>query len=179
MARLRLRYVDEFKDRHGNVRRYFRRAGHKRVRLPGLPGSTGFMEAYQRLSTAHRTGRSRSARAAPSPAPLTRYRRVLQSWPSRRTSRSRGRPIGISLRRSASSTATSASRRSNASTSRRSSRRRPTNQQRSATCCALFASCSLSRWSKDPPRQPGARHQAQSDRHERLSFVDGGGGSPV
>jgi integrase len=47
MARLRLRYVDEFKDRHGNVHRYFRRAGHKRVRLPGLPGSTEFMQAYQ------------------------------------------------------------------------------------------------------------------------------------
>jgi integrase len=47
MARLRLQYVDEFKDRFGKTHRYFRRAGFKRVRLPGLPGSAEFMEAYQ------------------------------------------------------------------------------------------------------------------------------------
>ena len=37
MARFKFPYVDEFRDRHGRVRRYFRRAGHKRVPLPGLP----------------------------------------------------------------------------------------------------------------------------------------------
>ena len=47
MARFKFPYVDEFRDRHGRVRRYFRRAGHRRVPLPGLPGSTEFMEAYQ------------------------------------------------------------------------------------------------------------------------------------
>lgn len=41
-----LRYVDEFKDRHGHVRRYFRRPGGKRVPLPGEPGSKEFMDAY-------------------------------------------------------------------------------------------------------------------------------------
>ena len=46
MARIRLRFVDEFIDRHGKPHRYFRRAG-KRFRLPGLPGSTEFMAAYQ------------------------------------------------------------------------------------------------------------------------------------
>jgi integrase len=46
MARIRLRFVDEFIDRHGKPHRYFRRAG-KRVQLPGLPGSMEFMAAYQ------------------------------------------------------------------------------------------------------------------------------------
>src|ERR1700730_791237 len=47
MARIKLRYVNEFVDRHGKVRYYFRRPGSSRVTLPGLPGSTEFMSAYQ------------------------------------------------------------------------------------------------------------------------------------
>jgi len=47
MARLRLEFVHEYRDRHGKPRRYFRRRGSKRIPLPGLPGSTEFMEAYQ------------------------------------------------------------------------------------------------------------------------------------
>lgn len=47
MTLLRLKFVHEFRDRHGKVRRYFRRPGHKRMPLPGLPGSEEFMAAYQ------------------------------------------------------------------------------------------------------------------------------------
>ncbi|WP_374385119.1 tyrosine-type recombinase/integrase [Dongia sp.] len=47
MRRPRLPYVQEFKDRHGKVRRYFRRPGFKPLPLPGLPGSTEFQEAYR------------------------------------------------------------------------------------------------------------------------------------
>ena len=47
MARIRLRYVNEFIDRHGKVRYYFRRPGSRSVKLPGLPGSIEFMDAYQ------------------------------------------------------------------------------------------------------------------------------------
>jgi integrase len=47
MARLRLRYVNEYRDRHGKVRRYFRRPGARAIPLPGLPGSIEFMAAYQ------------------------------------------------------------------------------------------------------------------------------------
>ncbi len=47
MTRIRLAYVHEFRDRHGRVRRYVRRPGHKRVPLPGLLGSDEFMTAYQ------------------------------------------------------------------------------------------------------------------------------------
>jgi hypothetical protein len=43
-----LRYVHEFKDRHGKTRRYVRRRGFKPAPLPGPPGSPEFMEAYQR-----------------------------------------------------------------------------------------------------------------------------------
>lgn len=47
MTRLVLKYIHEFRDRHGKTRRYFRRPGFKRVPLPGTPGSEQFMAAYQ------------------------------------------------------------------------------------------------------------------------------------
>jgi integrase len=40
-------YVHAFVDRHGKARFYFRRAGFKKVPLPGLPWSPEFMAAYQ------------------------------------------------------------------------------------------------------------------------------------
>jgi integrase len=47
MTRIRLDYIHEYRDRHGKPRRYFRRPGFKRIPLPGIPGSSEFMEAYQ------------------------------------------------------------------------------------------------------------------------------------
>ena len=47
MTRIKLRYVNEFVDQDGKVRRYFRRAGRRAIPLPGLPGSIEFMAAYQ------------------------------------------------------------------------------------------------------------------------------------
>ena len=47
MTKIRLAYVQEF-IRHGIVRRYFRKAGCKRVTLPGVPGSPEFNAAYER-----------------------------------------------------------------------------------------------------------------------------------
>jgi integrase len=47
MTRIRLKHVNAFRDRHGQLRHYFRRPGCKSVALPGLPGSAEFMEAYQ------------------------------------------------------------------------------------------------------------------------------------
>src|SRR5262245_45388293 len=63
MTRLRLEYVHEYRDRHGKLRRYVRRPGVRRVRLPGLPGSPEFMQAYQD--------------AISGPAPLVRSRHKL------------------------------------------------------------------------------------------------------
>ena len=42
----RLPYVQEYRDRHGKIRRYFRRPGSRRIPLPGRPGSKEFMTAY-------------------------------------------------------------------------------------------------------------------------------------
>jgi integrase len=47
MAVIRIPYVKAYTDRHGKVRRYFRKPGCKVVPLPGVPGSTEFMAAYQ------------------------------------------------------------------------------------------------------------------------------------
>jgi len=47
MARLRLRYVNEYVDRTGKLRRYFRRGGSQLGALPGDVGSEEFMTAYQ------------------------------------------------------------------------------------------------------------------------------------
>lgn len=47
MTRIRLAYIHEFMDRHGRIRRYFRRPGFKRLPLPGLPGSPEFNAAYE------------------------------------------------------------------------------------------------------------------------------------
>jgi integrase len=48
MTKLRLRYVNEYVDRTGKLRRYFRR-GSTRGPLPGDVGSPEFMAAYQAL----------------------------------------------------------------------------------------------------------------------------------
>jgi integrase/recombinase XerD len=46
MVTLHLRFVVSDRDRHWNVRYYFRRKGEKKVRLHGIPGSKEFMDAY-------------------------------------------------------------------------------------------------------------------------------------
>lgn len=46
MTKILLKYVHEYRDRHGKVRRYFRKDG-KRIPLNGSPGSPDFMRAYQ------------------------------------------------------------------------------------------------------------------------------------
>jgi hypothetical protein len=45
---MRLRYVQAFVDRKTGVAfHYFRRRDYPRIRLPGMPGSREFMEAYR------------------------------------------------------------------------------------------------------------------------------------
>jgi integrase len=46
MTTIRLKYIHEFVDRHGKVRRYFRRHGYKQVPLPDPVGSAAFNEDY-------------------------------------------------------------------------------------------------------------------------------------
>ena len=47
MTKIKLLYINEYRDRHGKPRRYFRRPGCRAAPLPGLPGSIEFMAAYQ------------------------------------------------------------------------------------------------------------------------------------
>jgi integrase len=47
MTRIRLKYINAFRDRHGRLRYYFRRPGYKSVALHGLPGSAEFMDGYE------------------------------------------------------------------------------------------------------------------------------------
>ena len=100
MANFRLRYVHSFVDHNGHPRHYFRRLGYKRVTLPGLPGSTQFMEAYQaalagQTAPRHDIGASRTVpgtinalvvayynKALPLLSPITRstYRNILERF---------------------------------------------------------------------------------------------------
>jgi hypothetical protein len=47
MTLVKFWYVTWDRDRHGNVRFYFRRPGKPKVRLRGLPGSDEFVESYR------------------------------------------------------------------------------------------------------------------------------------
>lgn len=45
--KIKLPYLNEFRDRHGKMRRYVRRPGCRPVPIPGVPGSPAFMDAYR------------------------------------------------------------------------------------------------------------------------------------
>jgi integrase len=47
MGRIKLPFVNSFRNRHGTLVCYFRRRGCKTVRLRGIPGSSEFMRAYE------------------------------------------------------------------------------------------------------------------------------------
>jgi hypothetical protein len=64
MARINLPYVQEFVDRHGKVRRYFRKNG-KRTPLPGPPGSKEFREAYEAAASGEWDGEAKDRDVSP------------------------------------------------------------------------------------------------------------------
>jgi hypothetical protein len=47
MAFVKFRYITKDRDRHGNLRLYFRRPGKPKIRLRGLPGSDEFLTSYK------------------------------------------------------------------------------------------------------------------------------------
>jgi integrase len=49
MADITLPFINSYYDVRGKLRHTFRRTGHKRVSLPGSPGSSTFMEKYNEL----------------------------------------------------------------------------------------------------------------------------------
>ncbi len=58
VALLDVKHVQRFTDRHGRVRHYFRRSGHKRVALKGEPGTVEFAESYQAALSADKPART-------------------------------------------------------------------------------------------------------------------------
>src|SRR5258706_14430383 len=98
VSKIRLAYIKAYRDRHGKVRHYVRRRGHKLVPLPGQPGSNEFMAAYANTLEAapeatteigaNRTragcvnamcvGYMASTAFPPSPASQAQYRRILE-----------------------------------------------------------------------------------------------------
>ena len=57
MIQIRVRYVVEDVDRHGNRRLYFRRKGCRKVRMQAQPGTAEFFEEYQRLLAQSNAGK--------------------------------------------------------------------------------------------------------------------------
>jgi len=47
MTLVRFQYITKDRDRHGNLRFYFRRPGKPKIRLHGLPGSEEFLAGYK------------------------------------------------------------------------------------------------------------------------------------
>jgi integrase len=71
-----LQHVNKFTDRHGKVRRYFRRPGQRAVPLPGEPGSVEFLTAYlaelQKIAPAE-IGNATRSKAGTVSAAITGY----------------------------------------------------------------------------------------------------------
>ena len=75
MAKLPLKYVVVDVDRHGKVRRYFRRKGKPKIPLPGLPGSAEFMAAYQLALEGKLEGKDK-----PGKAPDGSFRELVEEF---------------------------------------------------------------------------------------------------
>jgi hypothetical protein len=82
MAKLKLKYVNEYIDRTGKLRRYFRKGGRQLGTLPGEVGSDEFMAAYaaylnEQPAAAKR--RRRTPTASQGLSPTTSAMRCTQS----------------------------------------------------------------------------------------------------
>ena len=62
--RVRLKYLSEDTDRHGNVRCYVRLPGKKKIRMRALPGTPDFMTEYQEAISLAKTDQPRQASEA-------------------------------------------------------------------------------------------------------------------
>lgn len=62
---MRLPYINEYRDRHGKVRRYFRRPGSAQIALPGNPGSPEFQRAYSLAMAGLAAKPAKEPRSAP------------------------------------------------------------------------------------------------------------------
>lgn len=74
---IRLRYLVEDPDRHGNVRIYVRRPGHPKIRLHEKPGTDAFMAEYKAAMAGHLPAGKRKNAAAAAP---DSFRWLVQQW---------------------------------------------------------------------------------------------------
>jgi integrase len=65
MTRIKLKHIDRFKDRHGRVRYYYRRGKGSRIMLPGAPGTSEFLAAYQAAQEGQVSERQQKLRGEP------------------------------------------------------------------------------------------------------------------
>ncbi|MGV8832559.1 MAG: tyrosine-type recombinase/integrase [Devosia sp.] len=61
-----LKHITEDKDRHGNVRVYFRKAGQPKVRLTEKPGTDAFLKEYRRAASGEAVASATVPKAKPS-----------------------------------------------------------------------------------------------------------------
>jgi hypothetical protein len=87
MASIRFRYITKDRDRHSNLRYYFRRPGRPKMRLRGLPGPEEFMAAYKATLSGNAETQSEKSFESHSGARLGRR-------PDRQEPRARGRAVG-------------------------------------------------------------------------------------
>lgn len=73
---IRLRYLVEDPDRHGNVRLYVRRPGHPKVRLREKPGTDAFMTEYKAALAGHPLTKRKTV----TPAQPASFRWLCQQW---------------------------------------------------------------------------------------------------
>lgn len=66
--KIKVKYVVEDTDRHGNVRLYFRKRGERKIRLPGPVGAPEFWAAYNRAKA-----------GKPAPKPAGKFVRVEET----------------------------------------------------------------------------------------------------
>src|SRR5262249_4251618 len=95
MTPLRLRYVQAWVDDEDRPHHYFRRRGYRRVPLPGMPGSSEFMAAYQvaPAQKAETVGEKRSKAGSVSASIASYY--LSQDWTEQLSEGTQGmrRPI--------------------------------------------------------------------------------------
>jgi len=63
MMLVKFRYITKDRDRHGNLRFYFRRPGKPKIRLRGLPGSDEFMTAYKAALAENNPSRAKAEKS--------------------------------------------------------------------------------------------------------------------
>lgn len=77
---MKLKYLVEDVDRHGNVRIYFRRKGQPKIRLHATPGTDEFIEEYRRALNGETVRRESESQVKRPPAPRGSLRWLVEQY---------------------------------------------------------------------------------------------------